>query len=172
MPAASQQQRGLIFGKRNQYGSIENTPKKWKWVWEEGWENKGKLPKYKKKKKKLNESKIITFTQMINELYSKLNEGYYDDINGWISTSQNNSGFKDNDQVQTSDGKYKGTVYDVMVSPDKKDICVVVKWTNGTVTKYGRMDRNKELGKDWGDITTIKKLNESKILTFNDIIES
>jgi hypothetical protein len=69
MPAVSQQQRGLIFGKRNQYGSIENTPKKWKWVWEEGWENKGKLPKYKRKKKnkKNNENKVITFTEFLND---------------------------------------------------------------------------------------------------------
>lgn len=72
MPVVSQSQRGLIFGKRSQYGSKENTPKKWKFVWGEEWENKGKLPKYKKKnkKKKKNENKIIPFTTMINEEYS------------------------------------------------------------------------------------------------------
>lgn len=67
MPSKSQSQRGLIFGKRSKYGSIENTPKKWKWIWEEGWENKGKLPK----KKKMNEN-VITFSEFINE---ELQEG-------------------------------------------------------------------------------------------------
>ena len=43
-PTKSQSQRGLIFAKRNKYGSKENTPKKDKWIWDEGWENKGKLP--------------------------------------------------------------------------------------------------------------------------------
>lgn len=45
MPAKSQKQRGLIFARRDQYGSKKNTPKKWKWIWDEDWENKGKLPK-------------------------------------------------------------------------------------------------------------------------------
>jgi hypothetical protein len=49
MPAKSQAQRGLIFGKRNQYGSKAKTPDKWKWIWDEDWENKGKLPKKKNK---------------------------------------------------------------------------------------------------------------------------
>jgi hypothetical protein len=42
--AKSQSQRGLIFGKRNQYKTKEATPDKWKWIWDEDWENKGKLP--------------------------------------------------------------------------------------------------------------------------------
>jgi len=70
MPAKSEQQRKLIFAKRGQYGSVEKTPKKWKWVWEDGWGNKGKLP-YKVKKKNKNkkfESNIITFSDfMLNE---------------------------------------------------------------------------------------------------------
>ena len=67
MPAVSQSQRGLIFSIRAKYKTEENAPKKWKWVFEEGWENKGKLPKYKKKKKskKINEG-IITFSEYIN----------------------------------------------------------------------------------------------------------
>ncbi len=64
MPSVSQSQRGLIFSKREKYGSVENAPKKWKWVFEEGWENKGKLPK-KKKKKKTNEEKVISFTDSL-----------------------------------------------------------------------------------------------------------
>jgi predicted Zn-ribbon and HTH transcriptional regulator len=66
MPAKSQSQRGLIFSKRKKYGSESDTPKKWKWIWEEGWENKGKLPKKVKKKKK-NENTIILFTEFLNE---------------------------------------------------------------------------------------------------------
>jgi hypothetical protein len=50
MPAVSQSQRGLIFGKRTKYGSKKNTPKKWQWIWEEGWGNEGKLPKKKNEK--------------------------------------------------------------------------------------------------------------------------
>lgn len=45
MPTKSQAQRGLIFGKRKQYGSKAKTPDKWKWIWDEDYENKGKLPK-------------------------------------------------------------------------------------------------------------------------------
>ena len=66
MPAVSQSQRGLIFSKRNKYGSEEATPKKWKWIWHEGWQNKGKLPEYVKK-----ESKIFDFKSFISEKYSK-----------------------------------------------------------------------------------------------------
>ena len=43
--AKSQAQRGLIFGKRNQYKTKAKTPEKWQWIWDEEWENKGKLPK-------------------------------------------------------------------------------------------------------------------------------
>jgi len=58
MPSKSQSQRGLIFGRRNKYGSKKNTPKKWKFIWDEGWENKGKLP----------ESSIFPkFSEFINE---------------------------------------------------------------------------------------------------------
>jgi len=67
MPAVSQAQRGLIFSKRTKYGSEENTPKKWVWIWHEGWENKGKLPKKKKKNKV--ESRIYNFDTFVNENY-------------------------------------------------------------------------------------------------------
>jgi len=63
MPATSQAQRGLIFSKRNQYKTKKNTPKKWKWIWDDEWENKGKLPKYKK-------SRIYDF-KTFNEKFSK-----------------------------------------------------------------------------------------------------
>jgi len=67
MPAKSQAQRGLIFSRRDQYGSKKNTPKKWKWIWDEDWENKGKLPKKKKSKKK-NESAV---TKLVSESIDK-----------------------------------------------------------------------------------------------------
>lgn len=68
MPAKSQAQRGLIFSRRDQYGSKKNTPKKWKWIWDEDWENKGKLPKKVKKKKK-NESALVSesLEEFLNE---------------------------------------------------------------------------------------------------------
>lgn len=61
MPALSQSQRGLIFGKRNKYGSKEKTPKKWKWIWSKDYENKGKLPD------KVKENRIVNFKTFINE---------------------------------------------------------------------------------------------------------
>jgi len=69
MPSKSQQQRKLIFAKRGRYGSESDTPKKWRFIWEEGWENKGKLPyKVKKKKnKKKYENQVITFSNFLNE---------------------------------------------------------------------------------------------------------
>lgn len=74
MPAVSQKQRGLIFSKRNQYGSESETPDKWKWIWENGWENRGKLPKYKKVKKKkikkTSESLIMSYEQFTNEWFN------------------------------------------------------------------------------------------------------
>jgi hypothetical protein len=67
MPAKSQAQRGLIFSRRDKYGSKKNTPKKWKWIWDEDWENKGKLPKKVKKKK--NESALVSesLEEFLNE---------------------------------------------------------------------------------------------------------
>lgn len=65
MPAKSQSQRGLIFAKRAKYGSVDKAPKKWKWCFEEGWENKGKLPEKVKKKKKKNESVIAVKNESI-----------------------------------------------------------------------------------------------------------
>ena len=44
MPAKSEKQRAMIFARRDRYKTEKNTPKKWKWIWDEGWENKGKLP--------------------------------------------------------------------------------------------------------------------------------
>jgi hypothetical protein len=79
MPTVSQKQRGLIFGKRSQYGSEAKTPQRWKWVWEEGWENKGKLPKYKKRKrknvtKKVNENKIMHFDEFVKKKFKSDDE--------------------------------------------------------------------------------------------------
>lgn len=72
MPAKSQSQRGLIFARRDQYGSKKNTPKKWKWIWDEDWENKGKLPKKVKKKKNesVNEAYEVPLEAYINDLFS------------------------------------------------------------------------------------------------------
>lgn len=63
MPAVSQSQRGFIFGKRNKYGSKEKTPKKWKFIWDEEWENKGKLPEKVEKV-------IYDFKKFVNEKYN------------------------------------------------------------------------------------------------------
>jgi len=75
MPAKSQAQRGLIFGKRNQYKTKKNTPKKWKWIWDEDYENKGKLPE------KVKESFITKF-KIFEERYLSDDEieASYDDF--------------------------------------------------------------------------------------------
>jgi len=66
MPAKSQSQRALIFGKRSRYGSKAKTPKKWKWIWHSGWENTGSLP----------EEKItaLLIKDVINEAYNEAKE--------------------------------------------------------------------------------------------------
>jgi hypothetical protein len=37
MPSKSPEQRKMIFTKRDQYKSKENTPKDWQWVWNDKW---------------------------------------------------------------------------------------------------------------------------------------
>ena len=70
MPAKSQAQRGMIFARRDQYGSKAKTPKKWQWIWDEDWENKGKLPKKKKKNETVQNvvfSESMTRARFVNE---------------------------------------------------------------------------------------------------------
>lgn len=88
MPAVSQAQRGLIFGKRSKYGSEHATPKKWKWVWHEGWENKGRLAKKKRKKKSKKESFIFKFETFVNENYK--NEKRVNDMSTEELENENN----------------------------------------------------------------------------------
>ena len=38
MPSSTEQQRKFIFAKRGQYKSKENTPDKWKFIWDKDWE--------------------------------------------------------------------------------------------------------------------------------------
>jgi len=67
-----------------------------------------------------------------------MNEGYYDDIAGYTSVSDNGTGFKDNDKVKSKDGK-EGFVYDVLKSDDGKALVVVKFQRNGmtSISKYG-----------------------------------
>jgi hypothetical protein len=47
MPADSRKQQQMIYAKRGQYKSKENTPEDWKWIWNDDWskvkEEKDKL---------------------------------------------------------------------------------------------------------------------------------
>jgi len=69
---------------------------------------------------------------------NQLNEGYYDDIAGYTSVSDNGTGFKDNDKVKSKSGQ-EGFVYDVLKSEDGKALVVVKFQRNGmtTISKYG-----------------------------------
>jgi hypothetical protein len=67
-----------------------------------------------------------------------MNEGYYDDIAGYTSVSDNGTGFKDNDKVKSKSGQ-EGFVYDVLKSKDGKALVVVKFQRNGmtSISKYG-----------------------------------
>jgi hypothetical protein len=69
---------------------------------------------------------------------NQLNEGYYDDIAGYDSVSDNGTGFKDNDKVKSKSGQ-EGVVYDVLKSKEGKALVVVKFQNNGntTISKYG-----------------------------------
>jgi len=83
-----------------------------------------------------------------------VNENYYDDIEGYMSISPNQSGYKDGDIVKNSLGQ-TGKVYDVLVAPNKKDFLIVVKFDTGngmkSIGKYG-------VG--FNDINDIKKVKD------------
>ena len=108
MPAKSQAQRGLIFSKRDQYKTKANTPKKWKWVWDEDFENKGKLPK---KVKKVEEGQGFEETR----------EGdvYIDDVIEAIIHATKKSAA----EAENYYYKYYDTVADCFGDGDSPDVC-------------------------------------------------
>jgi len=71
-------------------------------------------------------------------LVGNTNEGYYDDIAGYTSVSDNGTGFKDNDKVKSKSGQ-EGVVYDVLKSKEGKALVVVKFQNNGNtaIAKYG-----------------------------------
>ena len=82
MPARSQSQRGLIFARRDQYGSKEKTPKKWKWIWDEAWENRGRLPE----RAKLVKEDLEDLRWERKDPYSTLGIGRKAQIEEWFKT--------------------------------------------------------------------------------------
>lgn len=94
MPAKSQAQRGLIFGKRNKYKTKKNTPPKWKWIWDDEWENKGKLPE------RVEENRRIYDFETFNE---KFFPKFKDKIKKWLDNPSSSvekllkTGFNDNE---------------------------------------------------------------------------
>ena len=63
MPASSKRQLRLIYAKRKHYKTMKNTPKNWKWIWEEGWTKVD----VKKLPQKVEESFITKFDDFVNE---------------------------------------------------------------------------------------------------------
>ena len=84
-----------------------------------------------------------------NEMQTNVAEGYYDDIAGYTSVSDNGTGFKDNDKVKSKDGQ-EGFVYDVLKSKEGKAL-VVVKWQRDGMTSIAKY------GEGFGDISVISK---------------
>lgn len=80
---------------------------------------------------------------------NSLNEGYYDDIAGYTSVSDNGTGFKGNDKVKSKDGQ-EGFVYDVLKSKEGKPL-VVVKWQRNGMTSIAKY------GEEFNDINDISK---------------
>jgi hypothetical protein len=81
---------------------------------------------------------LETIVREVLEEENQLNEGYYDDIAGYTSVSDNGTGFKDNDKVKSKSGQ-EGVVYDVLKSKEGKALVVVKFQNNGntTISKYG-----------------------------------
>lgn len=79
-----------------------------------------------------------------------IEEGYYDDIKGYTSASDNGTGFKDNDRVKSKSTGQEGVVYDTLKSTDGKALVVVKFEKNGqkTISKYGE---------EFNDIADIEK---------------
>lgn len=63
MPVQSESQRKMIFARRNKYKTKKDTPAKWKFIWDKGWENKGDLPE----KAESSESTLTRYLSIIAE---------------------------------------------------------------------------------------------------------
>lgn len=94
MPAKSESQRKMIFAKRDQYKTKENTPKKYKFIWDKDWENKGPLPNKVKKEQKLKELvKNLVSKILVKEGYIKVPDGYEDKIKSMADLMKMKSDF-------------------------------------------------------------------------------
>lgn len=87
MPSKSQAQRGLIFGKRNQYKSKAKTPDKWKWIWDEDWENKGKLPKKIEENFEDDENIDVLIKQLADSVHTSL-DTQYNIVKDWLQSGR------------------------------------------------------------------------------------
>jgi hypothetical protein len=100
------------------------------------------------------------------ELIKVQKEGYYDDIAGYNSKSDNGTGFKDNDRVKSKSTGQEGAVYDTLQSADGKKLVVVKFEKNGqkVISKYGD---------DFSDINDLEKLQaENNISRIREMVKS
>jgi hypothetical protein len=72
MPSVSEQQRELVFVKRNQYKSKKDTPEKWSWIWNDDW--------LKLKKENYIKKYIRFFTEMSPPNFSYINNSIEKEI--------------------------------------------------------------------------------------------
>ena len=103
MPAKSKQQLKLIWAIRRKYGKKKNAPKKWKWVFEEGWENKGKLPK---KVKKIDENFKLLFESETEGYAKEIKEGF-NELSGEIEKLEITIREYQKTPHEDLDGKYR-----------------------------------------------------------------
>ena len=100
------------------------------------------------------------------ELIKVQKEGYYDDIAGYNSKSDNGTGFKDNDRVKSKSTGQEGAVYDTLQSADGKKLVVVKFEKNGqkVIAKYGD---------DFSDINDLEKLQaENNISRIREMVKA
>ena len=150
MPASSETQRKYIFSLRGKYKTQSATPKKYKFIWDKGWENKGKLPE------KVEETKM-----------KKLNEYEYDPETGHkIVSYEKDYKIKAEDLIGKVDPYSKKKISDAYFGRDDED-------TTSDHLRLNFEDGDHETYYGWDVRSLLRKLNlikESKMKNLMDLL--